>query len=99
MNRINLMFKFLFDKTIPFKEKWWAILPLIYIISPIDLIPAPIFGFSIIDDIIILGFLLSKINEKTKKYYENNDKKNYTKNKEEVINKDKIINDVDYEIK
>ncbi|WP_326909413.1 DUF1232 domain-containing protein [Sedimentibacter sp. MB31-C6] len=91
MSRIYLIFKFLFDKNIPLKEKWWIIIPLIYILSPIDLIPAPIFGFSIIDDIIMFIFLLSIVMEKTKKYY---DKEKNNKN----VKKDKIVEDVEYEI-
>lgn len=91
MSRIYLIFKFLFDKNIPLKEKWWIIIPLTYIISPIDLIPAPIFGFSIIDDIIMFIFLLSIVMEKTKKYY---DKERNNK----TVKKDKIVEDVEYEI-
>jgi len=66
MNRFYLIFKFLFDKNIPLKEKWWIILPLIYILSPVDLIPAPILGFSIIDDAVMLIYLLSVVVGKQK---------------------------------
>lgn len=90
MNRLRLIFKFLFDKNIPLKEKWWAILPVVYILSPVDLIPAPILGFSIIDDAVMLAFLLAVADGKTKKYYGHN-----VKNKE---NNDNIVENVEYEI-
>jgi len=93
MNRFYLIFKFLFDKSIPLKEKWWIILPLIYIISPADLIPAPILGFSIIDDAVMLFYLFSVVNSKTKKYYGSNDKNDQESNK-----KENIVEDVEYEI-
>ncbi len=92
--RIGLIFKFLFDKNIPLREKWWIILPAIYILSPIDLIPFPILGFSIIDDLVVFLFLLSMVNSKTQKYYGTEKRDNF---KEEV--KDKvIIEDVEYKV-
>jgi uncharacterized membrane protein YkvA (DUF1232 family) len=91
MSRFYLVFKFLFDKNIPLREKWWIILPLVYILSPVDLIPAPILGFSLIDDAVMLLYLLSVVNEKTNKYY--------GKNKEhEYKSSDKIVENVEYEI-
>ncbi len=91
MSRFYLIFKFLFDKKIPLKEKWWIILPLIYIISPVDLIPTPILGFSIIDDAVMLFYLLSVVVGKTNKYYGNSEK-----NKKE--DKENIIENVEYKI-
>jgi len=94
MNRFHLIFKFLFDKNIPLREKWWIIIPLIYIISPADLIPAPILGFSLIDDAVMLVYLLSVVGSKTKKYYGNDKKKDkYDKYKEN------IVENVEYEMR
>lgn len=82
------------DKSIPLKEKWWIILPLIYILSPADLIPAPILGFSLIDDAVMLLYLLSVVNSKTKKYYgkvkedSNQDKEEFIENVEYEIDED-----------
>lgn len=90
MNRLRLIFKFLFDKNIPLKEKWWVILPLAYILSPVDLIPAPILGFSIIDDAVMIVFLLTVVADKTAKYYGYN-----VTNKE---NNENIVENVEYEI-
>jgi len=72
-------------------DKMKIILMLLYIISPVDLIPAPVFGFSIIDDLIILGFLLNVINKLLIKY-------NYKETKKD-INEEDIVENVKYEIK
>lgn len=69
MNRLYIIIKFLKDKNVPLKEKLWVIIPLIYILSPADLIPAPILGFSVIDDLVMIVFLLTVVAEKTRKYY------------------------------
>jgi uncharacterized membrane protein YkvA (DUF1232 family) len=87
MGRILFIIKFLFDKNVTLREKWWVIIPLIYILSPADLIPAPILGFGIVDDLVILGFLLTVVYDKIKKYYFDN----------KTENKD-IIENVEYEI-
>ncbi len=88
MNKIFLVFKFLFDKQIPLKEKWWIIIPLIYILSPVDLIPMPILGFSVLDDLLMFVYLMSIVSEKTKKYYGN----------EKNLKEKDIIENVEYEI-
>lgn len=95
--RISLIFKFIFNKSIPLRDKWWIIVPLIYMFSPIDLIPEPVLGFGFIDDLIVLGFLLSIVNDKAKKYYDNNsdcftEKNNCSKT-------ENIIENVEYEVK
>ncbi|WP_312699502.1 hypothetical protein [Sedimentibacter sp.] len=92
MNKFFLIFRFLFDKQIPLKEKWWIIIPLIYIISPVDLIPMPILGFSVLDDLLMLVYLMSIVSEKTKKYYGNE------KSTKENLKEKDIIENVEYEI-
>lgn len=81
----------MFDKDVPLKEKWWIILPLIYILSPVDLIPAPILGFSLVDDAVMLFYLYSVVIGKTDKFYGRNNKK-----KQET--KENIVENVEYEI-
>ncbi|MDD2494899.1 MAG: DUF1232 domain-containing protein [Tissierellia bacterium] len=96
--KISILFKFIFDKKIPLKEKLWIIVPAIYLLSPVDLIPEPILGFGIVDDIIILGFLISLINKKTNEYYNSNDSsKKYYNHKNDIRN-EKIIENVEYEV-
>ena len=93
MNRFSIIIKFLMDKNVPFKEKWWVIIPLIYILSPADLIPAPVIGFSIVDDAVMFVFLLTVVAEKTKKYYSENTDKG--KDKEDIKN---VVENVEYKI-
>ncbi|MFA9423702.1 MAG: YkvA family protein [Sedimentibacter sp.] len=97
MGRFYIIIKFLFDKKVPLKEKWWVIIPLIYILSPADLIPAPIIGFSIIDDAVMMIFLLTVVFEKTKKYYSTYNDNN--KDEKQNENKENIVENVEYEIK
>jgi uncharacterized membrane protein YkvA (DUF1232 family) len=92
MGRALFILKFLFDKNIPLKEKWWVIIPLIYILSPADLIPAPVLGFGIVDDLIMLSFLLTKVYDKINKYY-------FDSKKTDKKNIKDIIENVEYEIK
>lgn len=99
MNRFYLIFKFLFDKNIPLREKWWVIIPSIYILSPADLIPAPILGFSLIDDGVMLLYLLSVVVSKTNKYYGTENKNQKTETNKSYINEKDIVENVDYEIK
>ncbi len=56
INQVWLTWKLLFDKRVAFWMKMVAILPLIYVISPIDLIPDVILGLGQLDD---LGILLA----------------------------------------
>jgi len=100
MSRFYIIIKFLLDKNVPLKEKWWVIIPLIYILSPADLIPAPILGFSIIDDAVMLVFLLTVVFRKTKKYYfDNNNNSGNKKDKKDKDVKENIVENVEYEIK
>ena len=87
MYRFLLILKFLFDKNVSLKEKWWVIIPIVYILSPADLIPDPVLGFGIVDDLVIFAFLLTLVYGKTKKYYEDNKPKN-----------NDIVENVEYEI-
>jgi len=103
MSRFYIIIKFLLDKNVPLKEKWWVIIPLIYVLSPADLIPAPVLGFSIIDDAVMLAFLLTVVFKKTKKYYfendENKENKEYKENNKDKNFKENIVENVEYEIR
>lgn len=84
IKRASTAIKFLFDSNVSFSKKIWIILGLIYLISPIDLLPEPILGFGIIDDIVLIMYILTKL----------------SKDLDEYINKEnKIIENVEYEVK
>ncbi|WP_425446623.1 YkvA family protein [Dethiothermospora halolimnae] len=94
LKKIPLAIKFLFDKEVPLRKKIWLILGLVYVVSPIDLIPAPILFFSALDDMAIVAFILTKLSDDLEEYALEQERKK----KEEDI-EDKIIEDVDYDIK
>ena len=90
IKQIMLLIDMLKNPEVKFWDKMKIILMLLYIISPIDLIPAPVFGFSIIDDLIIMVFLLNLIKKLLVKY-------NY-KDENLDINEDDVVENVKYEI-
>ncbi|MEW9123986.1 MAG: DUF1232 domain-containing protein [Thermotaleaceae bacterium] len=64
---------------------------LAYVINPFDLIPAPVFlAFGLIDDVVIMGYILSKISDQLDFYIQNPYSKEFSK--------DKIIDDVEYRV-
>lgn len=84
IKRASTAIKYLLDSNVPFSKKIWIILGLIYLISPIDLLPEPILGFGIIDDIVLIMYILAKL----------------AKDLDEYINKEnRIIENVEYEVK
>ncbi len=68
---------------------------MLYIISPIDLVPDPVFGFGIIDDIILVLYIVNNVWSNIEKYMEY---KGIYNNDNESTNNNKIIEDVEYEI-
>ena len=60
VNQVWLTWKLLLDKRVPFWMKALLALPLIYVLSPIDLIPDFILGLGQLDDlgIVLLGMRL-----------------------------------------
>ncbi len=93
INKIPLAIKFLFDKEVPFRKKIWIILGLIYLISPIDIIPEPVLLLGIIDDITLMTLILSKLSSDLDKYIVEKEEK---KNVKDI--KGKIIENVEYDI-
>ncbi|MTI66657.1 MAG: DUF1232 domain-containing protein [Firmicutes bacterium] len=92
--KIPLAFKYIFDGEVPFKNKIWIIFGLIYLVSPIDLIPEPVLGIGIVDDFVLITFILNKMSMELENYsYEKQRKK------QENDIKGEVIEDVDYEIK
>ena len=92
--KIPLAIKYLFDGEIPFRKKLWVLFGLIYLISPIDLIPAPVLGLSIIDDLVLITFIINKMSSDLDKY-----KVTLERRKKEKDIKENIIENVDYDIK
>ena len=60
--------KMMKDKSAPKRYKAVVILGLIYLFSPVDLIPAPVLGLSIIDDISVWAAILSYLHKPVSAY-------------------------------
>lgn len=83
------MFRLLFNDRIRFIDKLPIILMLLYILNPIDLIPLPVLGFGILDDLVVFVVLMKLVDRTLLKYY-NEEKKD--------LDPEHIITDVDYEV-
>lgn len=68
ISEIKSIFRLLKDKAAKKRYKAVIVLGLIYLFSPIDLIPAPILGFSIIDDCVIWAIILYVLKEPLSEY-------------------------------
>jgi uncharacterized membrane protein YkvA (DUF1232 family) len=54
------------------KYRWWVIIgTLVYVISPFDVAPDFFFPFGEIDDIVLVGMLLTEVSQVTVEYLKN----------------------------
>lgn len=95
MRRIKAIPPFLRDKTVPFRKKLIIVLGIAYLLSPIDLIPAPILLFGIIDDIVVWSFIIYYPKDELDKYWLGEKEVK----PEERFHGKKIIDDVKFEVK
>jgi uncharacterized membrane protein YkvA (DUF1232 family) len=95
MKRISKLGHFLKDKKQPFYKKALIIFGIIYLINPIDLIPFPVLGFSLIDDLVIWIAILTYLGESLDRY---DDEKN-DKRPQDLYKNKTIIDTLDYEVK
>lgn len=79
------------DPQVSFYKKALVVFGIIYLISPIDLIPFPVLGFSVIDDMALWAFILSFLKEQLDQYD--------PKSKKQSFKGKKIIDSVAYEVK
>ncbi|MCR4430041.1 MAG: YkvA family protein [Tepidanaerobacteraceae bacterium] len=89
-----MAFKFMLDPSVPIGEKIWIIISILYFISPIDVIPDPIFGIGILDDFVVFLLMLSFMSGKLKKYAETKNKSNFARRQRN----DPDTIDVEYEV-
>lgn len=71
--RIRSVKKFLLDPSVPKRKKLLIIFGIIYLIAPIDIIPEPVLGFGLIDDIILWLFILTYLSDELDKYWKESD--------------------------
>lgn len=68
LRRIRNISRLLKDSNQPFFKKFLIIFGIIYLLSPLDLVPEPVFGIGIVDDIILWAVLLSWLGESLDAY-------------------------------
>ncbi|SHK33447.1 YkvA family protein [Paramaledivibacter caminithermalis] len=91
--RISVLYKYLVDKNVSILKKIMVTSMLIYVFSPLDLIPEVVVGFGLIDDALLAIYVISLISSELDKYISNQEKENIR------IDKEKTIENVEYEIK
>ena len=69
LRRIGAIFSLLRDKTVPFRKKALVIVGIIYLISPIDLIPPILFPFGFLDDLILWIYILWTLKDELDSYW------------------------------
>jgi len=90
IKQFSYLIRLLKDSEVKIRDKIIILLMILYIFSPLDLIPAPIFGFSIIDDLIVLIFLMGILNKLLIKY-------GYKEEKKDFKDED-VVDNVEYKI-
>ena len=88
-SKLRWMFKLLLSHQVRLRDKVPIVLLLLYILNPIDLIPLPILGFGILDDLVIFIILMHLVDRTLAKYY-NKDINN--------IDPDHVVSGVEYEV-
>jgi len=95
LKRIKAIPAFLRDKTVAFRKKLVIVLGILYLLMPIDLIPAPILIFSFVDDLVIWGFIIYYLKDELDRYWLGEKE---VRPEQRFYGK-KIINDVNFEVK
>lgn len=70
LKRIFHIKDYLLDPSASKSKKILIIFGIIYLLSPVDLIPAPVLGFSVIDDLVLWGAILNYLSEELDRYVE-----------------------------
>lgn len=89
LRKIAVLPRLLKDPSVSLTKKTLLLGGIAYLISPVDIIADPILGLGIIDDAVLLVYIINKLTEELESYLE-------TENQE--FDKDKIINQVEYRI-
>lgn len=95
MKRIKAIKHFMKDKGVPLHKKIIIVAGILYLLSPIDLIPEPILIFGVVDDIVLWTFIIWYLKDELDKYWTETDEV-----KPAAKFRDKnIIEDVNFEVK
>jgi uncharacterized membrane protein YkvA (DUF1232 family) len=92
--RIKAIRYFMKDKEVPLRKKIIIVAGILYLLSPIDLIPEPILIFGALDDIVLWTFIIWYLKDELDKYWIGADQ---VKTAEKFRGKN-IIDDVNFEV-
>jgi uncharacterized membrane protein YkvA (DUF1232 family) len=95
IKKVKSVFNYVFDKNIPINKKIYIIFGFVYLLFPFDIIPDPILGLGILDDITILIIIYTSFKRELERYELLKEKR---KNKVKPKSKENILNNVDYSI-
>lgn len=94
INRIRAISAMMKDKNVSFWKKALIVFGVIYLLSPVDLIPAVIFPFGFMDDIILWAWILIKLKDTLDGYWMPEKEGNYS---QKYKGKD-IVEGVDFSV-
>ncbi len=83
--RISVLYKYLLDKEVSIFKKILVVATIIYVISPLDLIPEAVLGFGFIDDAMVTIYVISSISKELDKYTSTNEGENTEEERGKVI--------------
>lgn len=69
IKRLKAIKHFMRDKGVPLRKKIIIVAGILYLISPIDLIPEPILLFGAVDDIVLWTFIIWYLKDELDKYW------------------------------
>lgn len=69
MRRIAAITSLLKDKTVPLRKKALVIFGIVYLITPIDIIPAVLFPFALLDDLVLWIYILWTLKDELDVYW------------------------------
>lgn len=95
IKRLKAIKHFMRDKGVPLRKKVIIVAGILYLLSPIDLIPEPILLFGAVDDIVLWTFIIWYLKDELDKYWIGTDE---VKPAAKFRGKD-IIDDVPFEVK
>ncbi len=90
IKKIGLLPRYLKDPQTLFWKKAMVVLGIIYVVSPIDIVPDPVLGLGFIDDAVVITYIMGRISDELEKYLPSEISNEFDKGK--------IIDNVDYKI-
>lgn len=69
LRRIAAITSLLKDKTVPLRKKALVVFGIIYLVAPIDIIPAVLFPFALLDDLVLWIYILWTLKDELDSYW------------------------------